>query len=104
MGASEAPLVFVPGARRVIGFTSPCLPLPLHLTASVGDRSPHPAPRRQRPPGRHLRARVRACAHRRDGDGQGLTLVHFLAQLEPFLTQNTPQPPLQTLQDPPHTT
>ena len=23
--------------------------------------------------------------------GQGLTLVHFSAQLEPFLTQNTPQ-------------
>jgi imidazole glycerol phosphate synthase subunit HisF len=24
------------------------------------------------------------------GNGQGLTLVHFSAQLEPFLTQNTP--------------
>ena len=26
----------------------------------------------------------------RDGDGQGLTLVHFSAQPEPFLTQTTP--------------
>jgi hypothetical protein len=25
--------------------------------------------------------------------GQGLTLVHFSAQLEPFLTQNTPRTP-----------
>ena len=25
-----------------------------------------------------------------NGPGQGLTLVHFSAQLEPYLTQNTP--------------
>jgi len=28
---------------------------------------------------------------RRRGHGQGLTLVHFSAQSEPFLTQNAPQ-------------
>jgi hypothetical protein len=34
------------------------------------------------------------------GARQGLTLVHYLAQPESFLIQNTPRHPLQT---PPHT-
>jgi len=32
----------------------------------------------------------------RERDGQGLTLVHLPAQLEPFLTQNTTQTPSTT--------
>jgi len=35
----------------------------------------------------------------RDGDWQGLILVHFSAQPEPFLTQNTPKTPLRNLKD-----
>jgi len=31
--------------------------------------------------------------------GQGLTLVHFSAQPEPFLTQNTPYTPLNTTEN-----
>jgi hypothetical protein len=32
----------------------------------------------------------------KEGERQGLTIVHFSAQVEPFLTQNAPQPPLDT--------
>jgi len=32
----------------------------------------------------------------KDGAGRGLTLVHFSAQPQPFLTQNTPCTPLNT--------
>ena len=46
-----------------------------------------------------------------EGSGQGLTLVHYSAQLEPFLTQghtlntpNTPYPPLNTPETTPNYT
>jgi len=40
------------------------------------------------------------AASRRHRHGQGLTLVHFSAQPEPFLTQNTPSTPLTTPEHP----
>jgi hypothetical protein len=38
-----------------------------------------------------------ACKAHVMGAGQGLALVHFSAQPEPFLTRNTPKTPLDTL-------
>jgi len=49
------------------------------------------------------RALVREAADRAVGRGQGLTLVHFSAQLEPFLTQNTPFTPPNPPSHPLHT-
>jgi len=47
-------------------------------------------------PGEYVLSRHRAGASKRGSFGQGLTLVHFPAQLEPCLTQILPYTPPET--------
>ena len=85
------------GGGGASGDAAPC-----NSPAGGGQKRPRAAAtnRASAAANRDARAGVEVDAKRgrvSEGAGQGPTLVHFSAQLEPFLTQNTPYAPPITL-------
>jgi len=89
---------FLPKTTSLPSYNSSLAPPTSAATAPSPALPPTPPPAASLPPDPDPAASAPSGSLK-----QGLTLVHFSAQPEPFLTQNTPEYPLTPLENPPNT-